>query len=218
MNPTVSVIMPAFNVEAYVAEAIESVLAQTRAPAEILVVDDGSTDRTAQILGRYEGKIRIFSQTNQGIGAARNTAIQQAGGDWLAFLDCDDRWLPQKLERQMAALQNSPAMDICFCHYLEMTERGEIIPSTSKPGELSSGTLIRRTAFAKVGPFGTQWKVGEFIDWMARARECGLQSLILPEVLNHRRLHAASTVVRERSSYGDYVSIVKQAIDRRRRG
>ena len=101
-RPLVSVIVPAFNAETVLAEALLSVQNQTYPHYEIIVVDDGSTDRTRQIAARFAGsdpRIRFFEQANAGSAAARNTALRHARGEWIAFLDADDTWLPAKLER-----------------------------------------------------------------------------------------------------------------------
>lgn len=106
--PRVSVIIPTYNRADYVCEAIDSVLAQTFQDIEVIIVDDGSTDRTQEVLEAYEDRIRVYRQDNAGVSAARNKGIELAYGDWIAFLDSDDRWLPEKLQRQMAFIAAHP--------------------------------------------------------------------------------------------------------------
>lgn len=108
MAPAVSVVVTTYNQETFIAAAIESVLAQTFSDYEVIVVDDGSTDRTPQELARFEGRARIIRQPNQGIAGSRNTGIRQATGEFLAFLDGDDLWEHDKLERQVAAAREHP--------------------------------------------------------------------------------------------------------------
>ena len=98
---TVSVVIPAYNAAATIAAAIESVLAQTRLPEEIIVVDDGSNDETSAVVERFGPIVRLLRQANAGCGQARNSGAREARGTWLAFLDADDLWLPTKLERQL---------------------------------------------------------------------------------------------------------------------
>ncbi len=102
---TVSVVIPAYNVEKYIGRAIDSVLAQTRRPDEIIVVDDGSTDNTADVIKSYGSKVCFIRQENAGASVARNTGIEAATGQWIAFLDADDEWLPLKLQHQIEHLR-----------------------------------------------------------------------------------------------------------------
>ena len=109
---TISVIIPAYNYARYLAEAIDSALGQTYAPLEVIVVDDASTDDTPRVLAAYGQRIRAIRQPNGGAGAARNTGIAAARGEYVAFLDADDVWLPRKLELQMALFDADPALGL----------------------------------------------------------------------------------------------------------
>ena len=102
MPPEASVIIPAYNHARFVGEAVESVLLQTAASREVIVVDDGSTDDTARVLAGFGGRIRVIRQPNRGVAAARNAGAALASGDVLTWLDADDTWWPRKLERQLA--------------------------------------------------------------------------------------------------------------------
>ncbi|MHC4386164.1 MAG: glycosyltransferase family 2 protein, partial [Planctomycetota bacterium] len=104
----ISVVIPAYNIEDYIERAIDSVLAQTRQPEEIIVVDDGSTDATAQKIKAYGDQVRYIHQANKGLSGARNTGIRQAQNEWVAFLDGDDEWLPEKLQLQSELLTRNP--------------------------------------------------------------------------------------------------------------
>ncbi len=115
----ISVIIPVYNNEQSIGRAIDSVLAQSRPADEIIVVDDGSTDRTAEAAAAYGNKIRYIRQDNQGAGAARNTGIRAASGEWIAFLDADDEWLPDKLTLQTEHLQKHPQLQWTCGNYLE---------------------------------------------------------------------------------------------------
>jgi len=116
MNPKVSVIIPTYNRAGKVGKAIESVLAQTMADLEVIVVDDGSSDGTAQMVGKtYGDRIRYFEQPNQGQSTARNRGLQEARGEWIAFLDSDDLWEKDKLEWQLKALEEcGPQCSACY--------------------------------------------------------------------------------------------------------
>jgi glycosyltransferase involved in cell wall biosynthesis len=120
---TISAVIPAYNSGRYIARAIDSVLAQTRPIDEIIVVDDGSTDDTAEVVRAFGDKVVFIQQANAGASAARNTGIEAATGDWIAFLDGDDEWLPEKNERQIEMLKRNPDLVwttsnfiTCSCH------------------------------------------------------------------------------------------------------
>lgn len=224
MNVRVSVVIPAYNCEAYLAEALESAFAQTRAADEILVVDDGSQDATATVAARYTGRIALFRQERGGIGAARNLGITKATGTHIAFLDADDRWLPEKIERQLAALEDQPWIDM-NCTGVRQFYSPEInVPEEERvrlslqptQGMLPGSLLAKASAFAQAGLFRTDTRMGEFVDWYARAVEAGLRSAVLPEVLLERRIHNTNTGVLERPNRSDYARVLKAALDRRR--
>ena len=110
---SVSIVLPVFNRSQWVCEAVDSVLAQTLQDFELIVVDDGSTDKTPDALGRYGDRIRLLRQQNRGVSAARNRGVRSAGGRWIAFLDSDDLWRAEKLAKQTAFLAGRPAARIC---------------------------------------------------------------------------------------------------------
>ena len=112
-SPFVSVVLPAFNRAECVAESVESILSQTFRDFEIIAVDDGSSDGTGDVLKKFGSSIRLIRQENRGVSAARNTGIRAARGHWVAFLDSDDRWHPEKLERQLLALEKYSSR-VCF--------------------------------------------------------------------------------------------------------
>lgn len=223
-GPLVSVMIPVYNGERYLAEAIESVLAQTYRPIEIIVVDDGSTDSSADVAKRFALPVRYCFQPHSGAGAARNRGTGLAQGSLFAFLDADDLWVEDKLMREMVAFDDDPELDMVFGHVeqfhspeLDEIERKKIrYAAKIMSGYHAGSMLIRRDAFLRVGPFETKWKVGEFIDWYLRALEKGVKSMMLPEVVLKRRLHTANMGIRERRSQTDYVRILKASIDRRR--
>jgi glycosyltransferase involved in cell wall biosynthesis len=220
----VSVIIPAYNAERYIAVALESVSGQSRQVAEIIVVDDGSTDSTEEVVREGGGSIRLIKQDHNGAGAARNLGVRSAQGEYLAFLDADDLWEPEKVRVQTDVLITKPAFDMVFGHVRQFIspELDESVksrlecPETAMPGYHPGAMLIRREAFLRVGFFETGLKVGEFIDWYLKAVEAGLQSFILPQVVMLRRLHATNLVLREKQSQTEYARILKASLDRKR--
>jgi len=110
--PAISVIIPAYNAAEFLPETIESALAQNYQPLEIIVVDDGSTDSTPSVLESFGNQIRVIRQPNAGLGRARNRGIAESSGAWIALLDADDRWLPGKLQKQVAVLRDNPRVGL----------------------------------------------------------------------------------------------------------
>lgn len=222
-RPTVSVIIPVYNGERYLAEAIESVLAQTYRPIEIIVVDDGSTDGSAHIAKGYGSPVRYFFQSNRGTGAARNRGVGLAVGNFLAFLDQDDLWVADKLTVQMEAFSTVSELDLVFGHIKqfhspELDERVKqriYCPTELMPGYSPSAMLIKRDAFLRVGLFDTKWQVGEWVDWCVRAAELELKAMILPDLVTWRRLHKGNKGVLQRTAITEYVWILKASLDRR---
>jgi len=221
----VSVIIPVRDGERYIADAIGSVLEQTKPPAELLVVDDGSKDETATIVSQYSGSgVRLIQQPPRGAAAARNAGVKLARHQLLAFLDADDLWTSTKLERQCAELQSDPTLDMVFGYVrqfvspdVEAARRARLrCPNESIPGYLAGTMLIRRESFETVGLFETEWAIGEFLAWYARVQLLGLREKMIPTVLLMRRLHRTNQGILKRSEHGDYVRVMKKILDRRR--
>lgn len=222
----VSVIIPVYNYERYLGEAIESVLRQTYKHIEVIVVDDGSTDRSGEVAKSFADKgVRYCHQVNAGIGPARNQGVELAHGELLAFLDADDRWPEEKTELQLRAFENDPALEMVFGQAVQLQNGPEWeagvndgkLPASGMVAGIIPGTLfIKREAFDRVGKFPAGLKVGEFIDWYARAVELQIRSLVLPDLLLWRRIHDSNTGVRERQSRSDYARVLKAALDRKR--
>jgi glycosyltransferase involved in cell wall biosynthesis len=222
----VSVIIPVFNCENYLEEAIESVLAQTYQTFEIIVVDDGSTDESAEVVKRFGPPVRYYYQPNAGTGAARNRGVSLAQGGFLAFLDADDVWLKKKLELQISAFVTNPDSEIVFGHVKQFYSPDLSIRLRKKirctpelvPGYLPSTMLIKRKAFDRVGLFGNRWLVGEDMSWILHAKEQKLRMIMLPELLYLRRLHENNKGITHRQFNRQRVQIIKASLDRRRRG
>jgi len=128
MNLTVSVVIPTYNYAHFIGEAIESALAQTYLIAEIVVVDDGSTDNTEEVVTAFGEKVRYIRQENSGVSAARNNGAKNSSGDFITFLDPDDAWLPEKIERQIAKFREDDSIGLVHCGMREFdSETGETI-------------------------------------------------------------------------------------------
>jgi glycosyltransferase involved in cell wall biosynthesis len=216
-EPLVSVVIPVRNGAAFVSDAIDSGLAQSYRPIEIVVVDDGSTDGTGEALAAFGDVVRAVHQHAAGAAAARNRGVQEARGDFIAFLDADDLWVPDKLRRQMRVLAASPEVDGVFGALAQTGASG--VASDGPPAEMYSPSvaLLRRSVFTRVGLLAEQWRVGEFVDWCARAEEAGLHFVMLPDLLAYRRVHGANTGIHRRDARLDYLRIVRSRLERTRR-
>ena len=196
----VSVVMPVYNGEAHVAEAIESVLGQTRPPDELVVVDDGSTDSTPQILHRYGSRIVRLRQSHRGATAAVNRGLGVATGNVLGFQDADDIWCREKLGRQLESLDTQPEVNAVFGMVRQFispevpeSRKSELAPRIGiGRGELRPCMLIRRGAFDRIGPFDPALSATSFIAWLGRAKRMGLRCSMLDEVVLLRRLHLSN--------------------------
>jgi glycosyltransferase involved in cell wall biosynthesis len=231
-NPLISCIVPVFNGERYLAEALDSMLAQTYRPIEVIVVDDGSTDGTRQVVTSYGDRVRYFWQPNAGPPRARNLGLSLVKGEFVAFLDADDLWHPEKLERQMERFEARPKLDLCVA-YLETFWVPELHEEQARfqghrlsqplPGYVTVTLLARRNLFDTVGYFDTSRRVGDPMDWFLRAAEQGTVMELLPDVLVYRRFHennfSVESGTRRMTSFMQdaVLRVVKASLDRRRR-
>lgn len=223
-RPTISVIIPVYNGERFLVEAIRSVLDQTLPPDEIIVVDDGSTDDGAAIARSFGSPVRVLTQANLGPAAARNLGVAHAAGDLLAFLDADDLWLPDKLARQAQMLRDDPACEAVLGRVqnfispeLDESEAARLVKTAAQTGDMHVGALlIRRDAFLRVGWFDARLRHGDFIDWWARASQLTLAYAALPELVLRRRLHDDNLTRREQAGRRDYLALLRQHLARQR--
>jgi len=175
-TPSISVVMPVYNVEAYILEAVASVLNQSWRDLELLIIDDGGQDSSVEMCrGLRDKRIRIISQENRGLAGARNTGIRNARGEFIAFLDADDRWAPQKLARHLAHLDGQPDVGVSYSGSRLIDEAGRLIglnqtPKLSDVGPQDvflrnpvgngSAPVIRRAVFDDIAL--PSWRSGEF--------------------------------------------------------
>lgn len=224
MRPSVSVIIPIYNSGRYLAEAIESVLAQRYNPLEILVVDDGSSDDGPTTAAAYGAPVRVIPIPHLGHPAARNAGVAQSSGEFLGFLDADDLWVDSKLSLQLEAFAVNPGLDAVFGHMqnfispeLSQDEQAKIrCNPTALPGLLQGSMLIRRQAFERVGPFCEDRNMGDFLDWYGRATLCDLNMHMLAEILVRRRLHLSNFQRTHKHFRRENLSVLKNLLDRRR--
>ncbi len=223
--PLISVIVPVYNCDRYLGEAIESILAQTYRPLEVLVIDDGSTDNSAEIAKKFIPHIQYCYKSHSGIAATLNHGIKLSQGDFLAFIDADDLWVNDtKLVSQMNALQKDPNLDLVFGYvqqFISPELAGEVtknikIDQESRPAYFKGTLLLKKETFFQVGYFNSDWHLGEFIDWYIRAKELGLEDIVIPEIYLKRRIHTTNIGIKQKQHRNDYVHIIKQSLERKR--
>jgi len=203
-TPLVSVVIPNYNCGRYLSAAVDSVLSQTYANLEVIVVDDGSTDQSESVLRSYEDRIRWLRQPNRGVSAARNLGIQESHGELVAFLDGDDLWRRDKLERQVPVFEN-PSVGLVYCGLEQIDGAGRPLGTRTSemrgrvlrqlallrgPGVLGPGSsaVLRRECLDRVGLFDTELSNAE--DWDLRRRiACHYEIEVAPEPLVLYRLH-----------------------------
>jgi glycosyltransferase involved in cell wall biosynthesis len=219
--PRISAVVPCYNAERYIGEALDSILAQTAPVAEIIVLDDGSTDGGADVVRGFGAKVRYFRQANQGIGAARNAALAQARCDWVAFLDADDLWPIDSLAMRLERIEADPTLDFVFglTEQFVQPQAGAAAdaPPVGPPAgaRVAGAALIRRRLFDEIGGFDASLSVGETIDWVARMQDAGATSARVDHVVLRRRIHGANTVSSEHVSPADYLKVLKASLARR---
>ena len=239
MVPLLSVILPVYNQEKYVAETIESVLSQTFADFELLLHDDGSTDGSAVIIRRYaaqDARIRASFAPNAGKCEATNRLVEQAQGQWCAFLDADDVMLPERLEKQVAFHRAHPDVDATSCHCQYINEHGQHLGLQRHPGLRTpkdgrqaladgqyvqcafTGLMISRQAYEQSGGLRSQFWPCEDFEFSNRLLEQGFTLVIIQEVLVQYRIHALAVTTQKPMQTFDKVGYVMQCLNLRRAG
>jgi glycosyltransferase involved in cell wall biosynthesis len=223
----VSCIVPVFNGERYLSEALESIFSQSYRPLEVIIVDDGSTDGTSAVVAGYQDRVRILKQSNKGPSETRNYGVRESRGDFVAFLDPDDLWHPDKLARQMARFGARPELDLSVAHaeLFWVSEMEDEAASLRAQGRVhivpayTSGTLLtRRSFFDIVGDFDDSLWFGDATDWFLRAADRGAVMELLPDVLLYHRMHTTNLTRRRLfASREEFLRIVKRSLDNRRK-
>lgn len=224
MNPLVSCIVPVYNGERFLAETLDSILAQTYQPLEIIFVDDGSTDDTRAIVEGYGDRVRYLPQEHRGIAATCNIGLRAAHGDFISFHDADDLWLPDKTEKQLALLNTRPQVGGCVCmvqnFWTEEMHADQVAMRNHRhaqplPGYVLHALLARRETFQEIGYFDESYNHASKTAWFLEAELRGIQIEMLPEVLALRRIHGGNYSQKNASeSQQEYLRVMKQYRDR----
>jgi glycosyltransferase involved in cell wall biosynthesis len=222
-NILISVIVPAYQRENHIGASLSSIVAQDYRPLEIIVVDDGSTDGTAAVAQSYPHVTYVF-QANQGPPCARNTGLTNCNGALIAFLDADDLWPPDKLEKQFDYLTRHPEVACVLGRMKNFLDEDIELPNwvgqeamSDDSDALSLGAgLIRREVFDRVGGFDSSCWYGDDLDWFIRLREAGLKMAVMDEILLLRRIHSSNISRNQQALAKQYLRIIKAHIDRKR--
>jgi len=197
-GPVVSCVVPAFNCARFLGEALDSIYAQTHRPIEVIVVDDGSTDETAEVAARYGQRLTFVQQANGGPGAARNVGFGLARGEFIACLDADDHWHPRRIEAGLEVLRRDPKIDGCFARGVNFWDDDSRTQWTLVAGQpvtqpqrwYAFGSLLFcRGIIDAVGPINADLGMAEDIDWITRAEAAGHRFTDVDEVLCFHRVH-----------------------------
>ncbi|MGH2633374.1 MAG: glycosyltransferase family 2 protein [Tepidiformaceae bacterium] len=225
MSASVSVVIPAHNSARFLADAIDSVRAQTFPIAELFVVDDGSTDETAAIAESLQATV-CRAPLRRGVSAARNHAIGHTSGDLIALLDADDTWRSNKLERQVAAFNEHPESELCTTHFAYFLHPGvsplptldSSILGKAQPKTCPSTWLIKRSLFDRVGWFSEELQVAEDIAWLSHANTRGVATQALEECLVDKRIHDSNISGNFRETYRHTFAALRASLGERRGG
>ncbi|MEN6625975.1 MAG: glycosyltransferase [Candidatus Sumerlaeia bacterium] len=229
-QPLVSVVIPAYNSEAMVGRAVKSVLSQDYSPLEVIVVDDGSSDGTAaaaEALG--DSRVRVIRQTNAGPAAARNRGIRESNGEFIAFIDADDEWLPEHLRKSIEMFASSPDAGLVYSLiddrlengereiYGERWERNRLFDRVFWPSAkmVTSGVVLRKAALEKVGLFDETLHSREDHDLFIRAGECfATRELPEPLTIKYRHGNQISSLTKDEAAEADYFNVIERAFAR----
>jgi glycosyltransferase involved in cell wall biosynthesis len=225
-EPLVSALILVYNGERYLGDAVESVLAQTYPAIEVIVVDNGSTDRSLEIARSFGPRVHVHVEHERGVNRARNTAISLARGEYIAFLDGDDLWEARKTEWQVEALRSDPSADVVYGHVKQFLSPDcdpalgarLRVPERPQPGILLSAVLASRQVFDLIGPLSPEHEVSDVLEWFLRARRLGLNEVLLAQTVTHRRVHGANHSYLSRGSRTEFARLLKASIDERRGG
>jgi glycosyltransferase involved in cell wall biosynthesis len=214
----VSVIVPAYNAEAFIAEALDSAFEQDFRPLEVIVVDDGSTDRTAEIAGRYE--VQLLRQPNRGPAAARNAGLARARGEYIAVLDADDVWPQDRVSCLVEALRAGAGIAFGLSQIF-------LTPGQPKPDHFPerltepvqnhmAAMMTRRAVFDLVGGFDEDLRLSEDVDWFMRARDAGVKVVSVDHLVLRYRIHAQNSSRDRAGTQATMLHVLRSSVARRR--
>lgn len=220
---TVSVIIVVKNGEKYLKEAIDSIFAQSYQANEIIVIDGESTDKTSDIAKSY-GNVKYIAQKGKGLANARNTGIDKAKGDLIAFLDHDDRWCDNKLTIQVNEFIQNPEILYSYGQVELFLESGcqlrqgfrEKLLQEAQKGRTPGTLMVRKSLFEKIGKFNEEFTIGCDVDWFTRVKDCHIAYNFIAQTLLYKRIHNSNLSNNVEINRRELLTIVKQSIHRQR--
>lgn len=222
--PLLSVIIPSYNYGRFIADAIRSVLAQEIAGVEIIVVDDGSEDDTAEVVATFEGAVKYLKQLRGGSAAARNLGIRYATGMHMAFLDSDDCYVPGALKTQFQCLLDNPEADAIYGRMAQVNDtvfqNALLDPASwmavSMPCWLAGGIIFRSELVRRIGVFDETQPSGEFLDWVTRGRDLGAVFKPCDLLVMMRRIHGSNKMLTLTNPTAGFGRLLQQHLARKR--
>ena len=219
----VSVIICAFNAVKTLKETLQSIMNQTFDATEIILVNDGSTDATVDVTKEFPSVI-VLNQPHSGVGTALNLGLSKAKYEFIAFIDSDDLWTPNSLELQIAMLRKNPQasgtigwLEEFICPSLTFRHAARFQPRAPQVAWINGATLIRRSLYEALGDLNTKLSMGEWIDWIARAKSEGFLFVTHQNIILKRRLHPSSlSIQRKKLPRDGMLDLVRLALDRRK--
>jgi glycosyltransferase involved in cell wall biosynthesis len=213
-----SIIVPAFNSERYLDEALDALERQDHPNIEVIVVDDGSTDGTAEMVRRRPG-VRLVQQPNSGPSAARNTGINVAQGEYVTFCDADDRFRPEKVSLQVTHLEENPTVGCVLVHHATFFAEGVSRPEwlTDEEGVQPQSAMVRRSVIEQVGGFDPAYRLTEGLEWLSRMRDVGISIDVLDDVCVDRRIHENNLSYQRAGLQHNMLRSLRARIERNRR-
>lgn len=234
----VTVLMSTYNAEKYIAETIESILNQTYKDFELLISEDGSTDNTLNIIKQYsekDARIKIFAHENMGIALSFNQAIKLIENEWIVRMDADDIMMPNRMERQVAFIQENPDIAVASSFVYNIDENGKIIAKYESPltnreivadrvkrnhaiGFHHPAVIMRKSVVQEVGGYRQEFFPTEDLDLWNRIAERGYTILVQPEYLLKYRIHGTSTSISRAKTQAQKIRWIEECIVKRRNG
>tara|TARA_B100000315_G_scaffold258768_1_gene312067 strand:- start:2921 stop:3604 length:684 start_codon:yes stop_codon:yes gene_type:complete len=223
--PLVTCVVPCFNGEAFLAEALQSALEQTHRHMEVIVVDDGSVDASADVARQFsDAGVRLLQQSNGGAASARNLGVENARGAYIAFLDADDLWLPDKVERQLRVLAENRKLGQCMTlmqnFWIEaLAHEAKANPALEQPQPgPGSSFLAHRQVFEEVGLLNPTLCDRDIQEWTMRARLHGWNTHLIEDVMARRRIHGNNLSRRRATGENELLDLASNLLLRKRTG